>query len=255
MSDDAVCLKAGKDAEGWAGSRRPGRQRYTWGWSISRVDPDTVRRAWADRTGTYSPEFYAHLGPNETSGRLREVLVEYVGTDASVLELGCSSGRHLAHLHGGGFSDLSGVEVNAAAFDVMAAAFPDLYAAGEFYHDSIEVVLPRFDGGAFDAVYSVETLQHLHPETEWVFDDVVRVTGDTLVTVENEDGAPGAEPDRGSPDGSDPDADGVNYVDGEFPLYYRDWGAVFGGHGLVEVAVERDDRDTTRVFRQPDAVQ
>jgi SAM-dependent methyltransferase len=210
------------------------------------VDPDTVRHEWADRTGTYSPEFSAHLGPNATSEALAERLAERVGRDARVLELGCSSGRHLAHLADSGFSDLHGVEVNADAFDVMADAFPDLYAAGEFYHDTIESVLPAFEDGAFDAVFSVETLQHVHPDSEWVFGDVARVTADTLVTVENEEGTEGAEVDD--------DAD-VNYVDGEFPLYYRDWGRVFTDHGLVEVATERGKRDVTRVFRQPNAMQ
>jgi SAM-dependent methyltransferase len=210
------------------------------------VDPDTVQREWADRTGTYSPEFYAHLGPNGTSETLRTTLSERVGTDASVLELGCSSGRHLAHLADAGFSNLHGVEVNADAFDVMAESFPDLHARGEFYHDTIEAVLPTLDDGAFDAVFSVETLQHVHPESEWVFEDVVRVTADTLVTVENEEGTEGAE----VADGAD-----VNYVDGEFPLYYRDWGRVFTGRGMVEVAAERGKRDVTRVFRQPSAAQ
>jgi len=211
------------------------------------VDPDTVRREWADRTGTYSPEFYAHLGPNKTSEALRTTLSERVGTDASVLELGCSSGRHLAHLAEAGFSDLHGVEVNADAFDVMAEVFPDLHARGEFYHDTIETVLPTFDDGAFDAVFSVETLQHVHPESEWVFGDVARVTGDTLVTVENEEGAEGADVDD--------DAD-VNYVDGEFPLYYRNWGRVFTERGMVEVAAGAEgERDIRRVFRQPGTAQ
>jgi len=210
------------------------------------VDPDTVRREWADRTGTYSPEFYAHLGPNETSEALRATLGEHVGRDASVLELGCSSGRHLAHLSEAGFSDLHGVEVNADAFDVMAETYPDLYTRGEFYHDTIEAVLPTFDDKSFDAVFSVETLQHVHPESEWVFDEIARVTAETLVTVENEEGTKGAEVDD--------DAD-VNYVDGEFPLYYRDWGQVFTERGMVEVATERGKRDVRRVFRQPCAVQ
>ena len=209
------------------------------------MDPDTVRHEWADRTGTYSPEFYAQLGPNATSETLREILVERVGRDASVLELGCSSGRHLAYLLDSGFSDLHGVEVNADAFDVMADAFPDLHAQGEFSRDTIEATLPTFDDGAFDAVFSVETLQHVHPDSEWVFGDVARVTDDTLVTVENEEGTEGADV---------PDDAEVNYVDGEFPLYYRDWGAVFSEHGLVEVATERGTRDVTRVFRQPSAL-
>jgi SAM-dependent methyltransferase len=207
------------------------------------VDPDTVRHEWADRTGTYSPEFYAHLGPNATSEALAEILVDRVGRNATVLELGCSSGRHLAHLADGGFSDLHGIEVNADAFDVMADAFPALHEQGEFYHDTMEAVLPELDDGAFDAVLSVETLQHVHPDSAWVFDDIARVTADTLVTVENEEGTEGAEVDD--------DAD-VNYVDGEFPLYYRDWGCVFTERGLVAVATERGKRDVRRVFRQPD---
>ena len=221
------------------------------------MDPDTVRREWADRTGTFSPEFYAHLGPNATSEFLCETLRETVGGGASVLELGCSSGRHLAHLHENGFADLHGIEVNADAFEVMAEKFPGLYAEGEFYHDTFESVLPDFEDGAFDAVYSVEALQHVHPDAEWVFDDVARITADTLVTAENEDGAPGAEPGEGGPDRgetADEDTD-VNYVEDEIPLYYRDWDEVFGERGLTEVRVEEGTRYRTRVFRQPGAVQ
>lgn len=221
------------------------------------MDPDTVRREWADRTGTFSPEFYAHLGPNETSEFLRETFRETVGADASVLELGCSSGRHLAHLHDGGFDDLHGIEVNADAFEVMAAEFPGLSDDGHFYHDTIEAVAPDFEDGAFDAVYSVEALQHVHPDAEWVFDDVVRITADTLVTAENEDGAPGADPSAGGADTAETpatDAD-VNYVEDEIPLYYRDWDEIFGERGLTQVTVEEDTRYRTRVFRRPGAVQ
>jgi SAM-dependent methyltransferase len=221
------------------------------------VDPDTVRREWADRTGTFSPEFYAHLGPNATSELLRDVLCETVSRSAKVLELGCSSGRHLAYLHDDGFVDLHGIEVNADAFEVMAAEFPDLHAAGTFYHDTIESVVPDFEDSAFDAVYSVETLQHVHPDAEWVFDEVARVTADTLVTTENEDGAPGAEPDEGGPAGTEATDAGaqVNYVEDEIPLYYRDWDEVFGERGLTEVRVEEGTRYRTRVFRRPEVVQ
>jgi hypothetical protein len=92
------------------------------------------------------------------------------------------------------------------------------------------------------AVYSVETLQHLHPDAEAALDDVARVAGELLVTVENEEGTEGAD----APDDAD-----VNYVDDEFPLYYRDWGAVFTERGMVEAATERGKRTTRRVFRRP----
>ena len=211
------------------------------------MNPDSVRREWAERTGAYSPEYYAHLGPNWVSEALRETLVERVGTDASVLELGCSSGRHLAHLAEAGFSDLHGVEVNDEAFAVLAGEFPALHATGQFYHDAIESALPTFADRAFDAVFSVETLQHLHPDAEGALDHVVRVTDGLLVTVENE-GPAGGENGTGAEGGAG--REGVNYVDGEFPLYYRDWGAVFVERGMVEVEVEEQKRATRRAFVQ-----
>jgi SAM-dependent methyltransferase len=198
------------------------------------MNSDDVHEQWATRAGEFSPTYYAHQGPNRASERVRAALDRVVGTDASVLELGCSAGRHLAHLQDHGYTDLHGVELNAEAFEVMAERFPDLAAAGTFHETTIEALVPDLDDGAFDAVYSVQALQHVHPDETWVFDDVARVAADVLVTVENEGGH----------------ADGdVNYVDDEVPLYYRDWHAVFTDRGLVETHSEPIKRDTLRVFQ------
>lgn len=203
------------------------------------MDSDEVRRQWAQRRGEYSPAYYAYYGPDETSEAVRELLAHHVDRDAAVLELGCSSGRHLAHLRDHGFSDLTGIEVNGEAFDVMAETYPDLAAEGTFHHDTIESVLPGFDDDSFDAVFSVETLQHIHPDAEWVFTELARITGDLLVTVENE----------GEGDPADPATADVNYVHDEFPLYYRDWERVFTDLGFEAVATRGHDRDTIRAFR------
>jgi SAM-dependent methyltransferase len=208
------------------------------------VDADEIRRQWAERSGEYSPAYYAYYGPDETSAAIRRILERHVGREASVLELGCSSGRHLAHLADHGFENLAGIEVNGEAFEVMAETYPDLAARGTFYRDAIEDVVGDFADGQFDAVFSVETLQHLHPDVEWVFAELARIAGDLLVTVENEGG-----------DDRDPSPDPeVNYVDDGVPLYYRDWNRVFTELGFVEVDVEVDagssDRDTVRAFRR-----
>ncbi|AXR79180.1 class I SAM-dependent methyltransferase [Natrarchaeobaculum sulfurireducens] len=203
------------------------------------MDSNDVRRQWEARSGEYSPEYYAYYGPNDTSDALRCIFEQFLEPNASVLELGCSSGRHLSHLSVHGFENLAGIEVNPDAFDVMAETYPDLAAEGEFYLDAIEDVVTDFDDGEFDAVYSVETLQHLHPDAEWVFDELARITSDLLVTVENE-----GDVDR---DGStEPD---VNYVNDDFPLYYRDWNTIFTDRGLVEVDAREGQRDTIRTFR------
>jgi SAM-dependent methyltransferase len=216
------------------------------------VNSSEVRRQWAERTGAYSPEYYAHYGPNETSERVRATLVDRVGRDASVLELGCNIGRHLEHLRDDGFDSLAGVDVNDHAFDVMAETYPALAESGQFHVGTFADVLPEFDDGAFDAVYSVETLQHVPPEGTDVFAEVARVTGSVLVTVENEGGPNdrGANGRDGSVDraaGEDAGED-VNYVDDGLPLYYRDWGAVFGDLGMVERERATTTRDTMRVF-------
>jgi len=216
---------------------------FTCSSAVVHVNSTEVRRQWADRSGEYSPEYYAYYGPDETSETIRSILDRLVGRDASVLEVGCSSGRHLAHLHDHGFETLSGIDVNDDAFDVMAEAYPELAADGTFYHDSIEAAVGELDDNQFDVVYSVETLQHLHPDVEWVLEDLTRISGDLLITIENE-----GEGDR-SPE-SDPD---VSYVNDEFPLYHRDWNRVFTALGCVEVEATSGKRDTIRTFRTPQA--
>lgn len=202
------------------------------------MDPDTVRNSWTNRSGEYSPAYYAYYGSNETSTLVGDILSRYLDHDAVVLELGCGSGRHLARLAEHGFENLSGVDINAEAFDVMKETYPALAREGTFHCGAIEEIIGDFDDGQFDAVYSVETLQHLHPDVEWVFEEVARITDDVLVTVEVE---------RPVHESASPHA-GVNYVDDDTPLYYRDWGRIFTSLGLAEVDAVRGERDTTRTF-------
>lgn len=196
---------------------------------------------WAGRSGEYSPDYYAYYGPNETSERLRDYIGSSVEPTATILELGCSSGRHLAHLLDHGYEHLHGIDVNEESFDVMAEQYPALADSGTYYADAIENVVTDFGDGQFDVVYSVETLQHVHPDNEWVFDELVRITDDLLVTVETE--APQSD------ETADDTEDDVNYVNDEFPLYYRDWDEIFTDRGLDQVAVESTRRDTLRAFR------
>jgi SAM-dependent methyltransferase len=203
------------------------------------MDPSDNHRSWADRSGEFSPEYYARLGPNEVSETLAEVFDHYVETDAAVLELGCSSGRHLAHLRSQGYENLTGIDINDESFDVMAEVFPKLAERGTFHTGAIEDILPEFEDDAFDVVYSVETLQHVHPDNEWVFDEVIRVTNDLLITAENE----GNSPTRGRGDAE------VSYVNDDFPLYHRNWKDVFSERGLAQLLEEPGKRDTVRVFR------
>jgi len=203
------------------------------------MNPDEVREDWAEREGKFSPRYYAEKGPDEVSEAIRSAVEFYVGTDGRVLELGCGSGRHLEHLRRNGFDRLVGIDINDESFEVMDESFSALAETGEFHTGAIEDLLPEFDDDEFDAVYSVETLQHVHPDDTWVFEEVVRVCGDLLVVAENE----GNGADRGR-EGAE-----VSYVDDEFPLYHRNWRNVFSELGGVQVVKEPTERDTIRAFK------
>jgi SAM-dependent methyltransferase len=203
------------------------------------MDPEDNREGWAERSGEFSPEYYARIGPNEVSETLADVLDYYASEDAAVLELGCGSGRHLDHLLASGFANLAGLDINDDSFEVMAERYPDLAATGTFHVGALEELLPEFEDGAFDVVYSVETLQHVHPDDAWVFEELLRVTDDLLVTAENE----GNSPRRGRGEAA------VSYVNDEFPLYHRDWKTVFTDLGAAQLLCEPTSRDTVRVFR------
>lgn len=202
------------------------------GWT---VNPDEVRRAWNRRAGEFSPEYYAYRGSDRRSATVLECLQRSVDSDASILELGCSSGRHLAHLQANGFENLSGVELNGAALDVLAETYPDLADAGTFYEGAFESVLVDMADGAFDAVYSVESLQHVHPQASWIFAEIGRIAENLILTVENE-----------RP--TDDEGAGVTYVDDDLPLYHRNWKNVFGDLGFTQISVRVGERDTVRAF-------
>jgi SAM-dependent methyltransferase len=201
------------------------------------VDSQEVRQEWADRAGEYSPSYYANYGPDGASDAVQTAIEAYLGPDPAVLEVGCSSGRHLSTLLEAGYTDLTGVELNEEARDAMAKNFPELARTATVQYESIESVVGEFAENQFDVVFSVETLQHLHPDSTWVFAELARITGSLLITIENEgDETQAAEPTD------------VNYVDTDVPLYYRDWNEIFTALGLTELESETGPRDTIRTF-------
>lgn len=201
------------------------------------MDPDQVRQQWGNRTGAYSPEYYAYFGPDETSEQLLAQISSSIETDNPILELGCSAGRHLAHLFDHGYRNLYGIDINADAFSVMEESYPELADVGSFYTDAIGAVLQEFSDGRFDVVYSVETLQHLHPNSDWVLTEIARVTNSLLMTVESEI------------DDSDDDPSVVptRTID-EVPLYYRDWNRIFSELGFTQIEQATLDGNEFRVF-------
>ncbi|WP_081661593.1 class I SAM-dependent methyltransferase [Halopiger djelfimassiliensis] len=203
------------------------------------VVPEENHEYWANRSGEFSPGYYAGIGQNEITETLAAVLDHYMASDAEILEVGCSSGRHLAHLLDCGYENLSGIDINDESFDVMADHYPRLARTGAFHTGAIEDLLPEFPDDAFDVIYSVETLQHVHPDNKWVFKELARVSSELLITAENEGNSP-----QCGREGHE-----VSLINDDFPLYHCDWKNEFSDLNVAQLLCEPGKRDTVRVFR------
>jgi SAM-dependent methyltransferase len=139
------------------------------------------REPWDGRNG---PRTYVADAANERSRFLVDLLGRHVPTTASVLEIGCNAGRNLKHLHDAGYRHLSGLDISPEAVALMRGTYPDL-AAVPVTVAPMEEALPDLDDDAFDAVFTMAVLEHVHPDSAWVFGEMARIAG-TVVTVEDE---------------------------------------------------------------------
>lgn len=78
------------------------------------------------------------------------------GKCRSVLDLGCGNGSLSARVQAAGF-DVTGLEHSSSGIDMAGKAFPQL----RFEQYDIGAPLPGQHAGAYDAVISVEVIEHL----------------------------------------------------------------------------------------------
>jgi 2-polyprenyl-3-methyl-5-hydroxy-6-metoxy-1,4-benzoquinol methylase len=109
---------------------------------------------------------------------------QHATPDDRILELGCSVGRNLAFLYHGGFKKLHGVDISEEAVRLMTEIFPELKQA-QIDVSTIEDLLRKIGDDAFDVVFSMAVLEHLHTDSEWVFKEMTRISP-KLIVIEDE---------------------------------------------------------------------
>ena len=105
-----------------------------------------------------------------------------------ILEVGSNVGRHLAFLRSRGYEDLNGVEINSFAVSKMHDLYPETADKVEVTIGSLEQVLPTLPDKAFDLVFSVVVLTHIHPDSDFVLDHIARISRRYISTIEAEAG-------------------------------------------------------------------
>jgi SAM-dependent methyltransferase len=114
-----------------------------------------------------------YVGPIGRSRILAELIAD-LPREARILEIGCNVGRNLAHLFDSGWSDVSGVEINPHAVELLRETYPQLRDA-EIYVGPAEDVLPKVPNDSYDLVFTMAVLEHIHPSSEIVFDRMVAI--------------------------------------------------------------------------------
>lgn len=103
-----------------------------------------------------------------------------VHKDSPILELGSGGGRNLAFLHDAGFTQVEGVEISQAAVDLARRTYPQLQQV-TIHVGALEEVLPKLPSDGYRLVFSMGTLQHIHPDSRDVFENVARLSSNVLV--------------------------------------------------------------------------
>jgi SAM-dependent methyltransferase len=159
-----------------------------WRWlahgAATRIDslPD-LHASWRQP----EPEGNEPSGYIEPVGRSRALasLIAAVPRDAKILEVECNVGRNLAYLYDLGYTNVAGVEISAHAVGLLRQTYPRL-ANVPVHVGPTEEVLPGFEDGAFDLVFTMAVLEHIHLRSTSVFVNIARI-GKALLTIEPND--------------------------------------------------------------------
>src|SRR3990167_7256156 len=89
-----------------------------------------------------------------------------------ILEVGCNVGRNLKGLWDAGYHQISGVDINRDAIDLLIKTYGTSMNA-IVYTGALEDKLKELLG--YSVVFSMCVLMHIHPDSESVFAEIARL--------------------------------------------------------------------------------
>ena len=150
---------------------------------MKKLTADRLHRVWIEDSPHEN-----YIGGVEKSALLEMILsAQWGGIDnLKILEIGCNVGRNLDYLRQAGYENLAGVEISPRAAEGMQENFPELSEMVNYFEGPIEEIIRVFLDNQFDVVFSMAVLQHLHPDSEFVFQEIVRIARLGIITIEDE---------------------------------------------------------------------
>lgn len=98
----------------------------------------------------------------------------------NILELGCNAGRNLNYLFEKGYKNLTGIEISQQAIELMARKYPECAASITVIKGAIENTI-AFSDNYSDLTITMAVLEHIHPDSEFIFDEIIRISKYLLI--------------------------------------------------------------------------
>ncbi|WP_067724751.1 class I SAM-dependent methyltransferase [Oceanobacillus damuensis] len=111
---------------------------------------------------------------------------KYIEQNGKILEIGCNAGRNLNYLYKNNFYNLTGIEISEEAIRALNKTYPLLAQNAKIIHSPVENIIKELPSRGFDLVFTMAVLEHIHPDSDWIFEDIARITGSYLITIEAE---------------------------------------------------------------------
>jgi predicted O-methyltransferase YrrM len=128
----------------------------------------------------------AYLEYPQRSQFLTVLMKKHVSRNGEILEIGCNIGRNLSHLYDAGYTHLNAIEINAKAIQQLRQTFPEVAAHLTLHEAPVEEVIPTLGDNAYEAVYTMAVLQHIHQDSDWIFPHIARIARRVVITIEEE---------------------------------------------------------------------
>ena len=180
-----------------------------------------------------SPEDYK--APTKRSEYFVSMACDYLNSDSNILEIGCNVGRNLEHLYESGYENLSGIEINSDAINLMKESYPLMYQSSNIFNGCVEDIIPTLKTDSYECVYTIAVLEHIHHDSEFIFEHMKRIASKYIITIEDEK---------------------TTWSDRHFPRNYQsvfednNWEQVFVKN--LGIAEDLDDRFFARIFKKGD---
>ena len=113
-----------------------------------------------------------------------KILSPYINKEYCILEIGCNAGRNLNHLWQAGYKNICGMEISEYAVKRLRIEYSCL-ADVPVEIGPAELSIRRRLDNSVDVIFTMATLEHLHPDNRYLFKEIARVTRKYVLAIES----------------------------------------------------------------------